>query len=119
MTNFLQNLKNAMLDYEKRAGFRNQIVVDTRSLRELLHHFERYESADRAMFEDAHVRLEHKLFNILTAMYKNHHDVDRVMLQVMKILTPLIEERLKELEVDRICDRSKLSTTSGLSLTVW
>ena len=101
--NYLQIIKQALYDEEKRRGCRNQVAVDSRALRLLVEDYERMESFARSSSDtDMHVSLAHKLLNVLTALYHENHDSERLMLLVMEILKPMIEDRIKSVMIDNI-----------------
>lgn len=54
-----------------------------------------------------HAGLEHKLSNVLYALYCENHDSERLMLLVMNILKPLIEKRIKETAINNMYDRTQ------------
>jgi hypothetical protein len=63
------------------------------------HHFEQIDSFERSQ-SDMHVTLQHKPHNVLHALYCENHDSERPMLLIMEILKPMIEQRVKEREID-------------------
>ena len=102
--NFLETIKRDMYNEEQRRSLRNKCVVDTRSLRVLIDDYEKFDSFARAQ-SDMHAGLEHKLSNVLYALYCENHDSERLMLLVMDILKPLIEKRINETAIDNIYNR--------------
>ena len=102
--NPVDTIKRQMYDEEKRRGLRNQVVVDTRALRELLDHFEQMDAFARSMSDD-HESLKHRLCNVMQALYAENHDSERLMLLVMDILKPMVLARVKESEMDRVYTR--------------
>lgn len=101
---FIETIKRDMYDEHQRRGLRNKVVVDTRALRELIEHYEKMDSFARSE-SDMHCSLHHKLHNVLDALYSENHDSERLMLDVMGILKPMIERRVKESEIDAIYAR--------------
>lgn len=102
--NFLETIKQNLYDQEMRQGLRNHCVVNTKSLRELIDHFEQLDSFERSKADD-HASLTHKLHNVLHALYRENHDSEQLMLTVMDTLKPMIERRVKENEIDRVYQR--------------
>ncbi len=91
---FLKIIKQQLND-PKRSRGRIEIPVCRQSLMELVHHFERLDSAARAQ-SDNHHDLHRQLHNTLEALYREGRDSDRLMMSIMDTLSPLIQERLKQ-----------------------
>ena len=102
--NPVDTIKRQMYDEEKRRGLRNQVVVDTPALLELLDRLERIDAFARSMSDD-HASLQHRLCNVMRALYAENHDSERLMLLIMDILKPMVLARVKESEMDRVYTR--------------
>ena len=77
--------------------------VRVNDLKELLHHYERLEELHRAnsLYDHNWTTLEQKLDAILRALYiSRKRAADEVMLVVMQTLRPIVEERLKQFEIE-------------------
>lgn len=97
--NFLERIKEELDSPRNRAGMRDQVAVNTRALRELIHHFERLDSEARAEHNSrAGAPLEQQLSEIIKAVYHKHdRNSDTTLLVIMDTLTPLIEAKRKEI----------------------
>lgn len=97
--NFLEQIKEKLDSPRNRAGMRDQVTVNTRALRELIHHFERLDSDARS----EHYRLagappEQQLSEIIKTVYhKQGRNSEITLLIIMDTLTPLIEAKRKEI----------------------
>ena len=103
--NFYQKIKNDFNNKRNHHGLRNRCLVDTKALYELLDDYERMDSLLRAQADDPYLSLSHRLHNFLQAMYHKNPDSERLMLEIMSTLKPLIEERLKRKEIYQIYKR--------------
>ncbi len=101
---FLDKLKRDIYNEESRRGLRNQVIVRTRPLLDLIDHYEKMDSFARSQ-SDMHASLEHKLSNVLHALYCETHDSERLMLLIMKILKPMIKARIKEDTINSVYER--------------
>ena len=93
--NFLKHLKDKAFD--RRYGNREQVTVDRKALLDLIEHFERLDSADRAQVDTRD--LNENLHYAIEAVYKNNKCTETTLLIVMQTLEPLIKERLKTSEL--------------------
>ena len=89
---FLKRVKTDLDDRSR--GIRELVTVDRRSLTELVDHFERLDSSERASqpVRDLNENLNHAI----EAVYKNNKCSETTLLIIMRTLKPLIDERLKE-----------------------
>jgi len=96
--NFLERIKKDINDPRNRQGMRERVVVDARSLRELLEHFETMDTAERALHKDARrLEIEHQLHNLIEAAYHQQgKDAETTLMLIMETLLPLMESRRKE-----------------------
>ena len=93
--NFLKHLKDKAFD--RSYGNREQVTVDRKALLDLIEHFERLDSADRAQADTRD--LNENLHYAIEAVYKNSKCTETTLLIVMQTLEPLIKERLKTSEL--------------------
>lgn len=93
--NFLKHLKDKAFD--RRYGSREQVTVDRKALLDLINHFERLDTAERAQIDTRD--LNRNLSYAIEAVYKNNKCTEKTLLIVMGTLEPLIKERLKENEL--------------------
>lgn len=93
-----------MEDEDRRRGFRNKIMVDTTALQKLLEDYERMDSFAKSE-SDMHASLEHKLYNVLHALYSENHDSERLMSLIMDILKPMIAKRIMIKTLNAIYNR--------------
>ena len=105
---FLRLIKEEINDYEKRRGMRESIVVNTCALRELIDRYERLESWERAIQEHQipGISLHMVLADAITAVYHSHgKNAEATLLTIMDTLKPLIEEKQKAEQIDRVFTR--------------
>lgn len=98
--NFLERIKEELNGPRNRQGTRDKVVVDARSLRELLDHFETMDTAERALhLEGRALEIEHQLHNLIVAAYHQQgKDAETTLMLIMGTLQPLMESRRKERE---------------------
>lgn len=103
--NFFQRIKSDLNTFEKRMDLRNQVIVDSKALRLLLDDYEALDTQARCLSEERFVDFKTMLDRTLHALYARDHDSERLMLLVMDILKPLIEQRLHERVMDKAFHR--------------
>ncbi len=103
----LDRLKADMLDMQRRRGMREKVVVDSRSLRELLDDYERMESVERLAHNQHNYEMaNHLLHDAIAASYhQSGRDSERTLLVIMDTLKQLIEESRKAREIDAVFSR--------------
>ena len=96
--NFLQRIKDSVNDPKNRCGSRDNVMVDVRSLRELIEHFERLDSTERALHPSSRqLEIEHQLHYLIEAAYhRQSKDAETTLMLVMDTLRPLMEQRHKD-----------------------
>lgn len=97
---FIERIKQQLSDPRSNRDRYRSVPVNKNDLNELIHHFE---SLDSRMRSDDYVckDLQERLRDVIIAIYKDHHDSERLMMWIMAVMTPLIEERLKQEEYNR------------------
>lgn len=107
--NFLQKIKSQISDMEKRQGLRNQILVDSRALNELIYHFEKLDSLVRmesiCSNKNPNLTIEEHLHHVLHAAYAQNQDGELLLLKIIRIIEPLIEEKRKRKQINQIFER--------------
>lgn len=106
--NFLKRIKQTLVNTERQRGLRDNVLVDRRCLMELVDRFDELESFDRFKYavKDKRGPLHLVLKETLEALYKNDsRDASKTMVYVMDILRPVINERIKLEETERIINR--------------
>ncbi len=100
--NYFKTIKTNMKEVRNRMGMGDKCLVDSKALRMLLDDYERMNSHMKAHSEYDYATLEHNLRNHLHALYlyTRNHDSEELMLMIMDMLKPLIEERLFERNFD-------------------
>lgn len=101
-----EKIKADMLNMEKRAGLRRQVLIDSHALRKLLEDYERLATAAK-FHKQIHPfkKLEDPLVAIIGAVWAETHDSRYVMQVVMEALSKIENEHLKMLKMERIYDR--------------
>lgn len=98
--NFLQRIKADLNEPRNRQGMRDKVIVDARSLRKLLEHFETMDTTERALHpESRKLEINHQLHNLIEAAYhRQGKNAETTLMLIMDTLRPLMEERYKEQE---------------------
>lgn len=104
--NFLQRIKDNLNDYRNNHGRRQQVIVDTSALRELIDRFEDLDTECRALHPKARNQaIEKQLHDTINAVYqKQGKNAETTLMLIMDTLRPLMEERHKQQEIVRRCE---------------
>jgi hypothetical protein len=95
--NFIEQLKLSLTNPRNRHGQNTQCLVSIRALDKLISEYESLDSMARVHYDGYEtLPLQEKLADVLTALYKNNdQNGDRILLTIMDIMMPLIEEKNK------------------------
>ena len=98
--NFLKQIKEDLNNPRNRHGMRDKVLVDVKSLRELIDNFESMDAEYRALHPDSRMlTINHQLHQMIEAAYqKQGKNAETTLMLIMDTLRPLMEEKHKELE---------------------
>ena len=94
---FIKRIKRDLDFNERRYGRREQTLVDSRSLRELIDNFEALDSEARALYPAGRSdELTNQLHHAVEAVFhRNDKNAEITLMVIMGALMPLMEERYK------------------------
>lgn len=95
---FLKKIKADLRNEEKMRGMRGKVTVDTKSLMELVAHFESLDSYHRSTSYDFKREVAaRQLGELITTVYRlESKNSEKTLMIIMDTLRPLMEERHKE-----------------------
>ena len=94
--NFLQKIKDDILDDQRQRGHRSEVLVNTRALVDLINAFEQLDTTFRIQHNYISDMVQIRLSNTVKAIYLNNlGDVHDIINIVMATLNPIIEEQNK------------------------
>ena len=104
---FLERIKRDLNDVERRSGMRSDVIVDSRSLYELIRRFEEMGTAERALQLEGRVQdVNQQLCNSIKAAYQQQNkNGETTLMLIMSTLMTLMEENHKGLEIMHMFDR--------------
>lgn len=99
--NCFERIKTDLYGERNRRGNRETSVVDTRSLLELLRHYESLDSEARALHpEGRRQEINEQLHHMITASYiKQGKNAETTLMLIMDTLRPLMEQKEKDAAV--------------------
>jgi CelD/BcsL family acetyltransferase involved in cellulose biosynthesis len=103
--NYLERIKADLNDPRNCRGMREKVLVDARSLHELLANHEVMDATERALHpESRRLEVNHQLHNLITASYlQQGKNAETTMMRIMDTLRPLMEKKYKEQEKQIAC----------------
>ena len=100
---FIKVIKSQLLNPQNHRGMRDEVVVNTAALSELIYHFE---AMDSQLRYEHHIRnkdsISNNLFLCVEAHYNEFKDGERTLLVVMDSIKKLIKEKRIQQEVTNI-----------------
>lgn len=100
---FLQRIKDELLDPRNTRGMRGKVSVSVKELDSLIYHFEELDSYARATDRTSRaLHVNECLHNTIIAAYQQQgRNAETTLMVIMDTLLPLMEERNKERELIR------------------
>lgn len=101
--NPIRKLNSQLNDIERRRGMQQNVIVDSRSLRQLIDDYERLDSLARSAHNNLNPCCDplHFLHDAVIAAYHQvGKDTEKVLVVIMETLSPLIKRNRKEIEID-------------------
>ena len=113
--NFLQRIKDELLDPMNTRGMRGKVSVSVKELDSLIYHFEELDSYARAVHkETSKLHINEQLHRTIhAAYYQQGKNAEITLMIIMDALRPLMEERYEQQEIARFRHGTSYKSDKG------